>query len=57
MLDCRCLESISFLKRNNLINDFEVFMIELILVRICRVLYDKYIKSKDDMLVVICLCI
>ncbi|MFL8798267.1 MULTISPECIES: hypothetical protein [unclassified Clostridioides] len=56
MLDCRCPESINLLKRNNLIDSFEIPMIEPILVRTCRVLYDKYIKSEDDMLIVTSPC-
>ncbi|MCC0632381.1 hypothetical protein [Clostridioides sp. ZZV15-6388] len=56
MLDCRCPESINLLKRNNLISGFEVPMIEPILVRTCRVLYEKYIKSEEDMLIVTCPC-
>lgn len=56
VLDCRCPETINILKKENLIDNFEVPMIEPILVRTARVLYDKYIKNNDDTLIITCTC-
>lgn len=56
ILDCRCPESINFLKRNNLTYGFEIPMIEPILVRTSRVLYEKYIKNEEDILIITCPC-
>ena len=56
ILDCRCPESINFLKRNNLTYGFEIPMIEPILVRTSRVLYEKYIKNEEDTLIITCPC-
>lgn len=56
ILDCRCPEAINLLKRNNLTNDFDVPMIEPILVRTSRVLYENYIKNEDDILIITCPC-
>ncbi len=56
ILDCRCPESINFLKRNNLTYGFDIPMIEPILVRTSRVLYEKYIKNEEDILIITCPC-
>lgn len=56
ILDCRCPETINLLKRNDLTNGFDVPMIEPILVRTSRVLYDKYVKSDKDKLIITCPC-
>lgn len=56
VLDCRCPETIHLLRRKNLIDDFEVPMIEPILVRTSRVLYDKYVKNDGDTLIITCPC-
>lgn len=56
ILDCRCPEAINLLKRKNLINEFNVPDIEPILVRTSRVLYEKYIKNPDDVLIITCPC-
>lgn len=56
ILDCRCPEAINILKRNNLISDFSVPMIEPILVRTARILHSKFIKNSDDSLIITCPC-
>lgn len=56
ILDCRCPEAINLLKRNNLAYDFDIPMFEPILVKTARVLHSKYIKDKDNSLIITCPC-
>lgn len=56
ILDCRCPETIELLKREDLLDGFDVPSIEPILVRTSRVMYDKYVKENDDVLIITCPC-
>ncbi|MDR0880196.1 MAG: hypothetical protein LBN09_05755 [Clostridioides sp.] len=56
VLDCRCPEAVELLKRNNTAEKFDIPDIEPILIRTSRVLYDKYVNSDDDILIVTCPC-
>lgn len=56
ILDCRCPETINLLKSNNLTYNFDVPMIEPILVRTSRVLYDNYVKCEEDTLIITSPC-
>lgn len=56
VLDCRCPESIKLLEKHKLTEGFEVPDIEPILVRTSRVLYDKYVKTEEDTLIITCPC-
>ena len=56
ILDCRCPEAIDLLKRNAMTDPFDTPNIEPILIRTSRVLYDKYIKEDDDILIITCPC-
>lgn len=56
ILDCRCPETITLLRNNNLTNNFEVSEIDPILVRTSKVLYKENIKSNEDILIITCPC-
>lgn len=56
ILDCRCPETIKLLKKHDLTKEYDIPDIEPILVRTSRVLYDKYIKNKEDKLIITCPC-
>ncbi len=56
ILDCRCPETINLLKNEGMLDGFEVPMIEPILIRTSRVLYDKYVKNSEDILIITCPC-
>ncbi|BBF42670.1 hypothetical protein lbkm_1354 [Lachnospiraceae bacterium KM106-2] len=56
VLDCRCPESIVLLEKNGLTEGFHVPRIEPILVRTSRVLHERYVKEKEDILIITCPC-
>jgi len=56
ILDCRCPETITLLKNNNLLDGYKVPDIEPILVRTSRVLYENHVKNEDDLLIITTPC-